>query len=222
VPTGTPFDQILTVPVPSKSHPENAVFALGFGPDNLIRNDVRVAYVGDALTNPDLALVPNTTNFSPAMSPAYGLRQDLLLNDLRNWIPGAPVLLCGGGLDPVVTFPVNTGSMSYWWQTNGVPVARTAAAIPTSLVTVLDLEAGLGAGDPFALAEGGFAQAMQALYQGAYDAASKAWLMAHPGDAAGAAKAGDTAGLQYQTLNYHQTVEPFCQAAIRGYFAGIP
>ena len=239
--TGTPLDALLAIPPLDPNHPENQIFRLGFGPGNLVKNEVRVAYVSDAALDPDLGLQtlsdcilqppdpnnPNCTHpgpesYGPATTaPTYGLRDDLYMNDLRNWIPAAPVLLCGGAQDPVVTYPVNTGIMSLWWQTQGVPVARSAAALPTSLVAVLDLESGLGAGDPYAAVEAGFQQAKLNLYTQGYQAASDAWLAEHPGDTAGADAAGQAGGQSNIAQNYHQTVEPFCQAAVRGYFSSF-
>jgi hypothetical protein len=236
--TGTPIDPYLQVPQVIPGHPETEIFALGFGTGNLVKNEVRVAYVSDLATNPDLGLQtlniclanpgapvctnPGPTSFGPAASaPVYGLRHDTYNNDLRNWIPGAPVMLCGAAQDPVVTFPVNTGLMAGWWQTQGVPVARTAAALPTSLVSVLDLESGLGTGDPYAPVEVAFKNATTELYMQGYEAASAAWLAAHPGDAAGADAAGQAGGQSNVAQNYHQTVEPFCAAAVRGFFSSF-
>ena len=239
--TGTPLDALLAIPALDPNNPATQIWRLGFGTGNLVKNEVRVAYVSDLAFNPDIGLQslsdcilqppdpnnPNCTHpgpgsYAPAASqPVNGLRQDLYTNDLRNWIPGAPVLMCGGELDPVVTFPVNTGIMSLWWQTQGVPVARTAAALPTSLVAVLDLETGLGAGDPYAPVEAAFQQAKLNLYTQGYQAAYSAWLAANPGDTAGADAAGQAGGQSNVAQNYHQTVEPFCQAAVRGYFSSF-
>jgi hypothetical protein len=111
----------------------------------------------------------------------------------------APMILCGGSLDPLVFFPVNTGVQAAWWQSLKVPVAYSAAAIQTSLVTVLDLETGLGPGDPFDAAVKGFAQAKQAV---------------------AAAAGGGTAGANAVVDEYHgYIVPPFCAAAVRGYFS---
>ena len=236
--TGTPIDPYLQVPTVIPGHPETQIFALGFGMGNLVKNEVRVAYVSDLATNPDLGLQtlniclanpgapvctsPGPTSFGrAAATPVYGLRQDGYANDLRNWIPGAPVMLCGAAQDPVVTFPVNTGLMAGWWQTQGVPVAHTAAALPTSLVSVLDLETGLGPGDPYAPVEAGFKNATTQLYMQGYEAASAEWLAANPGDTAGADAAGQAGGQSAVAQNYHQTVEPFCAAAVRGFFSSF-
>jgi len=235
------LDALLSVPQPDANHPENALYALGFGAGNLVQNQVRVNYALDLVSNLDNGLTtfgncfggnnpndPNCTAPTPtaygkaAATPVLGLRADLYLNDLRDWFPQAPVMLCGGSKDPVVAYPINTGIMSLWWQTNGVPVARTAAQLPTSLVTVLDLETGLGQGDPFAQAEGAFQQTIGQIENDAATAAAAAWLAANAGDNAGAAAAGQAAAQSAYAQNYHQTVEPFCQASVRGYFASIP
>src|SRR5581483_11595301 len=81
-------------------------FALGFGPDALITNDYRLAYLRDEQANPDGGF-PTVSTGVPAETPANTFRQDLKLNDLRSWTPGAPVLLCAGDQDPTV-FYLNT------------------------------------------------------------------------------------------------------------------
>ena len=78
-----------------------------------------------------------------------------------------------------------------------------------------------GAGDPYAPVEAGFEQAKTNLYAAGYQAAYDAWLAANPGDTAGADAAGQGGGQSSVAQNYHQTVEPFCQAAVRGYFSSF-
>ena len=124
--------------------PTNPVFALGFGPSNLITNDYRLSYVLDAVQNPDGA-VPTPTTGVPAAAPANTLRQDLKTNDLRNWIPQSPMLLCGGDQDPTVFFNVNTGTMQAFWS-----------ALPAGLVTVLDVNGTVNPSSPFAPLQVGF------------------------------------------------------------------
>jgi hypothetical protein len=104
------------------------VFRSGFGPDPLITNSYRMSYVQDAQLNPDGGY-PETTTFSPPANPGNTLRVDLKTNDLRSWAPSAPVLLCGGNMDPVVFF-FNTRLMQEYWAVNA----------PESLVSVLDVE----------------------------------------------------------------------------------
>jgi poly(3-hydroxybutyrate) depolymerase len=131
--------------------PGNPLFATGFGPNNLVRNSVRVAYALDASASPDGA-VPNPQPGAPlATAPMHPLRQDLKTNDLRNggWSPNAPMLLCGGNADPTVFYSVNTGTMQAFWAT-----------LPPGRLTVLDVDsAPSGASDPFAAVKLGFALA---------------------------------------------------------------
>ncbi len=105
------------------------VFAQGFGPDNLITNAYRLSYLQDAFSAPDGGY-PNTTTGLPPDSPANPLRQALKKNDLRNWAPTAPMLLCAGDADPVV-FYLNTQLMEGYW----------AVTAPESPVTVLNVDA---------------------------------------------------------------------------------
>jgi predicted dienelactone hydrolase len=125
--------------------PANPVFALGFGPSNLVTNDYRVSYALDALANPDGA-APNPQAGVPlAAAPQHPLRQDLKTNDLRNWIPQSPLLMCGGDQDPTVFFNVNTGTMQAFWS-----------GLPAGLVTVLDVNGPVNPSSPFAPVQVGF------------------------------------------------------------------
>jgi hypothetical protein len=105
------------------------VFARGFGADHLITNAYRLSYLQDAFSAPDGGY-PNTTTGLPPDSPANTLRQALKKNDLRNWAPTAPMLLCAGDEDPVV-FYLNTQLMEGFW----------AVTAPESPVTVLNVDA---------------------------------------------------------------------------------
>ena len=121
-----------------------AIFAQGFGLDPLIPNTFRTSYLLDALAAPDGGF-PNTTTGLPPQSPTNALRQDLKRNDLRNWAPIAPVLLCAGHEDPVV-FYLNTQLMQGYWAANA----------PNSEVTVLDIDSGVTKDDPFKDLKDGF------------------------------------------------------------------
>jgi alpha/beta superfamily hydrolase len=119
--------------------PANPVFALGFGPSNLITNDYRLSYVLDAVANPDGAVPTPQPGVPQAANPGNTLRQDLKMNDLRNWVPQRPMLLCGGDQDPTVFFSVNTGTMQAFWS-----------ALPAGVVTVLDVNGAVDSSSPFA------------------------------------------------------------------------
>jgi len=189
VPGNPALTQALAIPV------GNPIGALGFGPNNLITNDYRVSYTIDAAVNPDgaaqapqLAMqppqVPPPSSVQLAANPENTLRADLKLNDMRNgpfWAPSSPMLLCGGDEDPTVFFGLNTFTMAAYWT-----------GLPAGLVTVLDVNAPPGPGDPFAAVKLGFQQALQSQIA--------------------------SGGLQSAIASYHGTVAPFCAVAARGFF----
>jgi len=167
------------------------IFAAGFGTDHLVTNSFRLAYLLDMQANPDGGW-PATTTGLAAATPGIRLRQALKQNDLRNWIPAAPTLLCGGNADPTV-FWFNTQLMQGYWA------ARAPSPSP---VTVLDLDSTASGNDPYAELKSQFALAKQitaatAVAQGADDGG------------AGAVASAYHAGL----------VPPFCLAAVRDFFA---
>jgi hypothetical protein len=167
-----------------------AVFALGFGAGNLLQNSYRLSYLQDAQAHPDGGF-PTVTTGIAAASPALPWRQALQMNDLRNWVPAAPLLLCGGSADPLV-FWFNTQLMQNYWASN-------PSAAP---ISVLDLESAVSTNDPYGTYKQDFAiakalVAADAVAQGATD---------------GGALAVDEA--------YHATlVAPICFAATRSFFA---
>ena len=166
------------------------VFALGFGTNDLITNTYRLSYLQDATTNPDGGF-PTVTTGVPAAAPTVALRQDLKTNDLRNWTPTAPVLLCAGDSDPTV-FYFNTQLMQTYWGTT-----------PSFSLTVLDVDSSPASNDPYADEKNEFAVAKAAV-------AAAAVL-------GGATDGGALAVLQ----DYHATlVPPFCMYAVKSFFDG--
>lgn len=112
------------------------VFATGFAAtDFLITNAYRLNYLTDAAAQPDGGFPIYTTGMPPA-APTNGLRQDLKINDLRNWTPAAPMFLCGGNSDPEVLF-LNTQLMQKYWM----------GVAPSAPVTVLDIDSSSGGTD---------------------------------------------------------------------------
>lgn len=110
------------------------LFARSFGTDNLITNAYRLAYLQDAKTAPDGGF-PTATDGLPPANPTNQLRIALKTNDLRNWTPNVPVLLCGGAHDPTA-FYFNTQLMQAYWTSH----------VPAGAVTVVDIDS---AGDPY-------------------------------------------------------------------------
>jgi hypothetical protein len=168
-----------------------AVFAAGFGSQYLIQNSYRGSYLADALANPDGGF-PALSNGLPAANPANTLRQALKTNDLRNWAPAVPVLLCAGDSDPTV-FYLNTRLMQNYWTTNPPPAP----------VSVLDIDSPVAANDPYASFKKDFQLAKDAVI-------------------AAAVAGGATDGGASAVLNaYHAgLVPPFCLAAAKHFFDG--
>ena len=188
----TPPDPAFAEVTPATSPANLApIFAAGFGTDHLVTNSFRLSYLLDARANPDGGW-PTTTTGIAAATPGTRLRQALKQNDLRNWTPTAPTLLCGGNADPTV-FWFNTQLMQGYWA------ARAPSPDP---VIVLDLDSTASAGDPYADLKNQFALAKQvaaatAVAQGATDGGASAVADAYH------------AGL----------VPPFCLAAVKDFFA---
>lgn len=165
------------------------VFAAGFGTGNLVTNAYRLSYLRDAQAAPDGGF-PNRTTGAPPASPANTLRQDLKTNDLRNWSPTAPMLLCAGNADPSV-FYFNTRLMQELWAMNA----------PGSQVTVLDVDSPVSSGDAYPNVKKAFAAAKSAVAAAAV--------------AGGATDGGAAAVLQV----YHaDLVPPFCLVAAASFF----
>lgn len=166
------------------------VFAMGFGTNDLITNNYRLAYLQDASAHPDGGF-PTTTTGVPAASPGVGLRQDLKTNDLRNWTPTAPVMLCAGDSDPTV-FYFNTQLMQAYWATSG-----------SVSLTLLDVDSSPAANDPYTTEKNEFAAVKAAVAAAAV--------------VGGASDGGAMAVLQ----DYHATlVPPFCLYAVKSFFDG--
>jgi hypothetical protein len=185
-PPAAAYAALTPATVPAELAP---VFALGFGTGNLVANSYRLSWLTDAQANPDGAF-PTVTTGIPAASPGLAMRAALKQNDLRNWLPSAPVLLCGGDQDPEVFWFNALLEQNYW--------LGQSAAVP---LTVLDLDASIATDDPYSTVKTQFeiakdAVAALAVVQGASD---------------GGYEAVETA--------YHTTlVPPFCLGAVKSFF----
>jgi hypothetical protein len=165
------------------------VFAAGFGTDYLVTNPFRGAYLDDALAHPDGGF-PAITDGLPAADPGFPLRIHLKANDLRNWSPSAPTLLCGGNSDPTVFFFDTTLMQNYW-----------ASHPPTVAPVILDVDSASTPGDPYASLKSGFAAAVALVRANAV--------------LGGAGDGGDAAVL----AAYHAgLVPPFCLSAVKSFF----
>ena len=168
------------------------VFALGFGSSPLVTNAYRLSYLQDEQANPDGGFPTTTTDLPPAHA-GNTLRQDLAKNDMRNFNPSVPVLLCGGDNDPTVFYLNTLLEQEYW-----------AAHAPSAQVTVLDVDSAVGPNDPYADVKEAFAAAKAAVIAAAI--------------AGGATDGGQVAVL----TDYHTgLVPPFCLYAVERYFGGF-
>lgn len=168
------------------------VFARGFGPENLITNVYRAGYLQDSLAHPDGGF-PTLTDGMPPVAPTHPLRGAFKANDLRNWTPTSPVLLCAGHDDPTVLY-LNTDLMQRYWTAAGV----------TAPIRVLDVDEDPTAGGDDIPIRLGFSAAKEAV-------------------AAAAIAGGATDGGRLAVADaYHSTlVPPFCLAAVQSYFGGL-
>jgi dienelactone hydrolase len=189
--SSTPPDPAFFDITPATTPPELAiVFARGIGEPHLLTNSFRLSYLLDAQANPD-GFWPTTTTAAPPANPGMAFRQALKTNDLRNWTPKAPTLLCGGHDDPTV-FWLNTQAMQAYWT-------QKAPAAP---VTYLDVDAAsTGSTDPYDDLKHDFGLAKD--------------LVA----AAGVAQGADDGGREEVLSQYHAgLVAPFCLQAAQTFF----
>lgn len=180
--------------VPGPVTPDLSIF---YGPNNLIRQSYLTQVANDvqATPCPGNALPATATSLNTAAPlncrPLVGFRKAAVANDLRNWLPLRPVLMCGGANDPTVNFVSTRATAGYF----------RASGMSASALTVVDLEDST-ATDAFSAARAGFATAKGRL------AAST------PGTPADQASAVTQA-------YHGALVPPFCMATARGFFQGV-
>ncbi|HEY5759252.1 MAG TPA: alpha/beta hydrolase [Steroidobacter sp.] len=189
----TPPDPAYAAYTPATAPADLAfVFARGFGTENLVTNSFRGSYLQDSLAHPDGGF-PTVTDGLPAAAPANPLRTAFKANDLRNWSPTSPVLLCAGHDDPTVLY-MNTELMQRYWTSVGV----------TASIRVLDVDDDPSLGGDEATIKLGFNTAKESIRAAAI--------------AGGATDGGAVAVAEA----YHSSlVPPFCLAAVQSYFDGF-
>lgn len=169
-----------------------ATFAQGFGDPPLILNSYRLSYLQDMAASPD-GNFPTMTTGVPATAPQVGWRQALKTNDLRNWTPSSPTLLCGGDQDPTVYF-FNAQFMQQYWTAH----PSSNAAVTRS---VLDLDSSTAAS--------GVDGSLQTEFQVTKAAFAAAAVVGGATDGGASAVAGA----------YHDTLlPPYCLAAAISFF----
>jgi hypothetical protein len=183
-----PYAAYASISPPTGTGATDALFALGFGPTNLIKNSYRFAYVADALANGYNALATSPTTLQPPAVQGIDIRKAIVANDLRNFVPTSPTLLCGGAGDPTVFYSANTSVVAALWTAKSV-----------SNWSVLNLEAA-----PASTAAGASA------YQGLFTQTKTAFVAALP---AGADPTTEVTKNYHGTL-----VPPICSRAAKDFF----
>lgn len=83
------------------------LYRAGFDPSvYLVSTAFRAAYVADVEAH------PSNTAPTPPADPQSVMRRDLAANDLRNYTPSMPLLMCGGHGDPEVFWQQGAGAMT--------------------------------------------------------------------------------------------------------------
>ncbi|NHZ38604.1 prolyl oligopeptidase family serine peptidase [Massilia sp. CCM 8693] len=175
--------------------PDNALFAKEsqpqadgygdyFGAGNLFKTSYRNDYLADLKAHPC-----NVTAGAPlACAPGHPLRKLFVKNDLRTFVPSAPLLLCGGHEDRTVAYSNTRAAVDYF-----------RAGAGSALVTEVDVDDTPGSTDPYRSVKTNFAAAKLAVKLNAIKS----------GESGDRAVAGNYhAGL----------VPPFCLSAARGFF----
>jgi hypothetical protein len=189
--------QLALFPAGATPGPVSSQLAIFYGANNLVRQSYLTQAAADIQSNPcpGNALPPTAASVSTATPldcrPSTGFRKAAVANDLRNWVPARPMLMCGGANDPTVNF-ASTRATAGYFRARGVPAAA---------LTVVDLEDS-AAVDNYSTARAGFAQAKSLLTQNTAGSATdkaQAVLLAYHGTLA----------------------PPFCLASARGFFQGV-
>lgn len=191
--------------------PEGApLYKAGFDPSRyLVSTAFRAAYVADIDANPDSGAPvdgspPKLATTVPTMPahPRSPLRRVLRANDLRNYTPSMPLLMCGGYADPEVFWDQGAAAMTAVLQSK-------VAAHPGLRFATLDLDTGAGTTGTYV--EHGLTASRDAALrsiatrlQGAFTAFQRAVV----------ASKGARVGMEA----YHVDEVPYCMVAARTFF----
>lgn len=116
-----------------------ATNAAGIGPQALISDDIRQAWLEDMARNPDGAW-PTWADGRAASRSDLPFRRAFIRNDLRGWMPAAPLIMCAGSSDQAVPIHLGAGLMMRYWSSEGhLP--------PDGRVAMIDFEEAANPGD---------------------------------------------------------------------------
>jgi len=186
------------------------LYRAGFDPSvYLVSTAFRAAYVADVEAHPDRGAPPagsgpNASNTVPTLSadPQFLMRRDTKANDLRNYTPSMPLLMCGGHGDPEVFWRQGAGAMT--------AVLRTKiAAEPQLRFATVDLD--LSAGATGTYFEHGIGATRDATLSGMATRLQRAFTAYQHGvDVA----RGPAVGMEA----YHTDATPYCMVLARSFF----
>ncbi|MES2758322.1 MAG: prolyl oligopeptidase family serine peptidase [Pseudomonadota bacterium] len=166
------------------SMPQASGYGKYFGAGNLIRTSYRDAYLADLRANP----CERSAAAPLDCAPAHPLRQLFRKNDLRNYLPGSPLMLCGGSGDPTVPY-LNTVSAGRYFHANP----------QLGELVEIDLDDTPGLSDPYRTPKLSFIAAKVAMRA----------------DAINSGKSADEA---VETNYHGGLAAPFCMVAARDFF----
>lgn len=195
--TSGKLPQLALFPANAVPGPVDPSLSIFYASNNLIRQSFLTQVANDiaAAPCPGNALPATTASLGTAApmncKPLGGMRQAAVANDLRNFLPQEPTLMCGGANDPTVNF-LSTRATAGYFLANGMA--------PTSL-TVVDLEA-ISQSDSFSTLRAGFQQAKVQAAQ-----------------AAGSDPTAQQQAISQQY--HGTLVPPFCMAAAQGFFKTV-
>ncbi len=125
---------------PATGGPADAIGARSFGDPALINNAARASVLLDAMAHPDGATLSAAGVGMPSTTAGNPVRRAFARNDLRGWMPEAPVQMCSMQSNPWVSFHSHQQLLADLW-----------AELPAGRVTSIDLEAPVLASDSEAL-----------------------------------------------------------------------
>jgi len=189
---------------------EGLLSSIWFDPTNyLISTAFREDYVSDVLAHPDGAApldgsTPDFTSSDPDLpeNPGNPMRRLLKANDLRNYVPSAPLLMCGANKDPEVFWNQGAGTMS-------TMLGNQAKQNPALRFATLDLDT---RGTPGTFTSQGLTEAQSTAMQRIAVAVQSGFVDHQYHNAV------DKLILLLGLEGYHSAEEPYCAVAARAFF----
>jgi hypothetical protein len=111
------------------------------GAEPMFPNAARLALLQDMAAHPD-GSYPDYSSGLPSRTARHPFRRAVAANDLRGWMPKAPLVMCGGHDDPSSPFRFGGQMMMRYWSS-------TENLVPPGRVTLIDLDLPAEPGDRY-------------------------------------------------------------------------